>query len=132
MTASTATKPVLAEIDAGVCGHLTTVRAAKTDGYKVRVAAESTCPHVRKIAADLAADGGEVDALHQIGLRQGLPTVLETAYRHCAHAACPVPAGLIKAIEVAAGLALPRDVAMRIGHEETSETAGPRSAVTGR
>lgn len=124
MTPSTPAKPVLAEIDAGVCGHLTTVRATKTDGYKVRLTAESTCPHVTKIAADLEADGGEVDALHQIGLRQGLPTVLETAYRHCAHAACPVPAGLIKTIEAAAGLALPRDVTMRIGHEEASETTG--------
>jgi len=124
MTASTPAKPVLAEIDAGVCGHLTTVRATKTDGYQVRLTVESTCPHITKIAAELAADGGEVDALHQIGLRQGLPTVLETAYRHCAHAACPVPAGLIKAIEVAAGLALPRDAAMRISHEEASGTAG--------
>ena len=67
-------------------------------------------PYVRTVAADL----DEVDALRQIGLRGGLPDVLETAYRHCAHAACPVPAGLIKAVEVAAGLALPRDVAMRI------------------
>jgi hypothetical protein len=69
---------------------------------------------VRSIAADVA----EVDAVKQIGLRNGLPPVLQAAYAHCAHAACPVPAGLVKAIEVAAGLALPADVSMRLSKEE--------------
>lgn len=58
-----------------------------------------------------------MDALQQIGLGKGLPHVLEAAYAHRAHAACPVPAGLVKAIEVAAKLALPRDVAMRISSD---------------
>lgn len=107
------------EIDAGVCGHATTVRATKTDGYKVRLGVESTCPHVMKIAGQL----DEVDALRQIGLRQGLPSVLEAAYRQCAHAACPVPSGMIKAVEVAAGLALPGDVSMRISRESDVNTA---------
>ena len=102
------------EIDAGVCGHTTTATAVRGDGYSVRLSIESTCPHVRSIAADVA----EVDAVKQIGLRNGLPPVLQAAYTHCAHAACPVPAGLVKAIEVAAGLALPADVSMRISKEE--------------
>ncbi len=102
------------EIDAGICGHSTTVKATAGEGYKVRVSLESTCPHVWMIAGDL----DEVDALQQIGLRGGLPPVLEAAYAHCVHAACPVPSGLIKSIEVAAGLALPQDVSMRISKEE--------------
>ena len=102
------------EIHSGVCGHVTTVRATGGDAYKVHVTLESTCPHVWKISGDV----DDVDALQQIGLRGGLPTVLQAAYTHCAHAACPVPAGLIKAIEVAAGLALPEDVSMRISKEE--------------
>jgi hypothetical protein len=103
-----------AEIDAGVCGHTTRVEATKTEGYNVKVSLESTCPHVQKIASEV----GDVDAVRQIGLRGGLPPVLETAYKSCIHAACPVPAGLVKAIEVAAGLALPEDVSMRISKEE--------------
>lgn len=102
------------EIHAGVCGHITTVKATAGEGYKVRVTLESTCPHVWKISGDV----DEVDALQQIGLRDGLPPVLEAAYTHCVHAACPVPSGLIKSIEVAAGLALPEDVSMRISKEE--------------
>ena len=102
------------EIEAGVCGHRTTVSAAKIEGYVVRVTLESTCPHVQNIAGELQ----EVDALQQIGLRSGLPPALRTAYAHCAHAACPVPSGLVKTIEVASGLALPKDVVMRISRDE--------------
>ena len=102
------------EIEAGVCGYRTTVRATRTQGYSVRVTIESDCPHVAKIATEV----DEVDALQQIGLRNGLPAALETAYRHCIHAACPVPSGLIKAIEVAAGLALPRDVHISVGRDQ--------------
>jgi hypothetical protein len=100
-------------VDAGVCGHTATTRAAKTTGYNVRLQIESDCPHVQKIAPE----GVEVDALSQIGLRGGLPSLLESGYACCAHAACPVPSALIKAVEVAAGLALPDDVTMRITKE---------------
>jgi hypothetical protein len=37
--------------------------------------------------------------------------------KHCFHAACPVPVGIIKAIEVEAKLALPKDVLMKIAKE---------------
>jgi hypothetical protein len=110
----TSSPAAVAEIDAGVCGHRATIRATKTEGYSVRVTIESDCPHVAKIATEV----DEVDALQQIGLRNGLPPALESAYRHCIHAACPVPSGLIKTIEVAAGLALPRDVHMCVGRDE--------------
>ncbi len=65
----------------------------------------------------IAPEPLEVDALRQIGLRAGLPSLLESAYANCAHAACPVPSALIKAVEVAAGLALPGDVSMKITKE---------------
>jgi hypothetical protein len=97
-------------VDAGVCGHKATITAEKTTGYTVRLEIESDCPHVQKIAPEPL----EVDGLRQIGLRGGLPSLLETAYGCCAHAACPVPSALIKAVEVAAELALPGDVTMNI------------------
>ena len=100
-------------VDAGICGHKMAITAEKTDGYKARIAIESDCPHVQKIAPEPL----EVDALRQIGLRGGLPPLLAAAYASCAHAACPVPSALIKAVEVAAGLALPGDVTMKISKE---------------
>jgi hypothetical protein len=41
-------------------------------------------------------------------------TVQVSIESECAHAACPVPSGLLKAIEVAAGLALAKDVTMQV------------------
>ncbi|MHB1443957.1 MAG: DUF6951 family protein [Candidatus Humimicrobiaceae bacterium] len=38
----------------------------------------------------------------------------ETCRKYCKHAACPVPSGIIKAIEVACRLALPKDVCFEI------------------
>ena len=109
-------------VEAGVCGHTATIKAEKIDGYNVRVEIESGCQHVQKLAPEPL----EVDALRQIGLRAGLPSLLESAYANCAHAACPVPSGLIKAVEVAAGLALPGDVTMKVSkdHSSTSEKEG--------
>jgi hypothetical protein len=103
----------IATVDAGVCGHKATITAEKMSGYNVQVTIDSDCPHVQKIAPEPL----EVDAIKQIGLRSGLPSLLEGAYACCAHAACPVPSAIIKAVEVAAGLALPGDVSMKISKE---------------
>jgi hypothetical protein len=40
------------------------------------------------------------------------------AAKHCKHAACPVPSGIIKAIEVASGLALPKDASITVTQEK--------------
>jgi hypothetical protein len=40
------------------------------------------------------------------------------AAKHCKHAACPVPSGIIKAVEVASGLALPKDASIQVSQEE--------------
>jgi len=114
MPGESAPSTTIVETEAGVCGHKTTVKASKTEGYSVRVSIESSCTHVAKIADEL----DEVDALQQIGLRGGLPPALQTAYRNCIHAACPVPSGLIKAIEAAAGLALPQDAHISVSREQ--------------
>jgi hypothetical protein len=34
--------------------------------------------------------------------------------KYCTHAACPVPVGIIKAVEVEMGMALPMDVIIKI------------------
>ena len=72
---------VKVEIDSGVCGHKATVRAMGGEAYTVRIEVDSTCPHVQNMAAGL----GEGDAPPEIGLRDGRPAVLGTAYEHCAH-----------------------------------------------
>jgi hypothetical protein len=39
------------------------------------------------------------------------------AAKHCKHAACPVPSGIVKAVEVASGLALPKDASIKVRQE---------------
>jgi hypothetical protein len=38
----------------------------------------------------------------------------EIAAKHCPHSSCIVPSGIIKAVEVAAGLALPKNAAIKM------------------
>ncbi len=113
-----ASQPVaIVVVDAGVCGHSATIRAERTSGYNVRLTVESDCAHVRSIAPEPL----EVDALREVATRTGLPPLLERAHLTCAHAACPVPSALIKAAEVATGLALPKDVTIRISSSPEGE-----------
>ncbi len=99
-----------ARIDAGICGEYATVVADLIEDYRVSLSIESSCKHIQKLAENL----DEVDALHEISARRGVPETLAKGMEFCAHAACPVPVGIIKAIEVAAGLALPKDVQIKI------------------
>jgi hypothetical protein len=101
-----------ARITAGICGFTTTVRTS-SEGPVVKVDIESDCEHIKKLAAALT----EVDPYREITFRGAGPLTYELAREHCAHAACPVPTGILKAIEVDAGLALPKDVTITVTKE---------------
>jgi Family of unknown function (DUF6951) len=101
-----------AVIEAGICGFSTTVRA-RTEGRAVLLEIESECEHIRKLGAALT----EVDPFREITFRGDGPLTLEKAREFCAHAACPVPTGILKAVEVEAGLALPKEVSIRVSRE---------------
>ncbi len=98
-----------AEICAGVCGLTTTV-VASTNGTTCKVSIRSQCKNVQRLAAELT----EVDPFREISFRGDGPLTLQLARKYCAHAACPVPAGIIKAVEVESGLALPADVNIKL------------------
>ena len=98
------------EINPGVCGFMTTVSAKKLDQRKVELHIESDCEDIQRMAQKLT----EVDPFNEISHKRGAPEILAQGALHCKHAACPVPVGIVKVVEVAAGLALPRDVYMTI------------------
>jgi hypothetical protein len=98
-----------AEIDPGICGFVTTVEAT-ADGKACRISITSDCKAIQKIAEELT----EVNPLQEISSRRATPKTLEAGLKHCFHAACPVPAGIIKAIEIEAKLALPREVTIKL------------------
>jgi Family of unknown function (DUF6951) len=97
-----------AEIESGICGFCTTVRTT-TQGSTVRVEFETTCQYVEKLAEELT----EVNPFREISYRGEGPLTLRLAAEHLVHPACPVPSGIIKAIEVEAGLALPKDASIK-------------------
>ena len=100
------------EIDSGICGFCTTVRT-KQDGRVVRLEFETECGYVESLAEHLT----EVDPFTEIMFRGEGPKTLRLAAEHLQHPACPVPSGIIKAIEVEAGLALPKDASIKPSKE---------------
>jgi len=99
-----------AEISSGVCGFTTFVEATKDGRGRVVLTIESDCKAVQCLAEELS----EVDALQEITFRGTGPLTMELAAKHLRHAACPVPVGIVKTVEVAAGLALPVDVTIKL------------------
>ncbi len=97
-------------IEPGICGFTTTVEVTTAAKRNCSVNIKSECPHIQKLASALT----EVDPFKEISFRGEGPTVLKLGAQHCSHPACPIPIGIIKAIEVEAGLALPRDVIIQI------------------
>jgi hypothetical protein len=98
-----------AEIKSGICGFSAAVKA-QMDGSKVRLSIESDCKAIQNLAEELT----EVDPFQEITFRGGGPRSLELGAKHCYHTACPVPVGIIKAVEIEAGLALPKDAAIKL------------------
>jgi hypothetical protein len=98
------------EVQAGICGHVTQIEAAAADGQTVRLHIASTCENVRKLAEELT----EVDAFQEISYRRAGPRTLQLSTQYLKHPACPVAAGIVKAVEVAGGLALPKDAVIKV------------------
>jgi len=101
-----------AEINAGVCGHITTVEATM-EGKACKLAFASTCQAIQNLAQELT----EVNPMLEISCKRAIPQTLQMGMKHCFHAACPVPVGIIKAVEVAGKLALPKDAIIKVSKE---------------
>lgn len=105
-----------AEINAGICGFRTTVIARKDDNGTIHLEIQSDCKGVIKFAEQLK----EVDPFREFTWRRGGPITLQVAPQCLTHPACPVPSGVIKVIEVEAGLALPADVTIKLSKDEAA------------
>jgi hypothetical protein len=102
-----------AEVFAGICGFKTTIEAKSADDV-VKLAIQSDCPAITRLAGQLT----EVDPFQEITYRRGGPLTFQVSTKYCSHTACPVPVGIIKAVEVEAGLALPLDVTIKVSKDE--------------
>lgn len=99
----------------GICGMITEIRATSDEQSGiVKLEFNTRCENIQQLADEL----DNVHPFEEIAFRDEGPKTLRLAAKHCKHAACPVPSGIIKAIEVAAGLALPKDASIQVSKEE--------------
>jgi hypothetical protein len=103
-----------ADIKPGVCGFKTQVKATMK-GDRCELVITSECESIKRMAEHLK----DVDPFNEISFRGNRPEVLVQSEQHCAHVSCPVPVGILKAIEVEAGLALPQQISIEIKKNES-------------
>jgi hypothetical protein len=106
------------EVDAGICGFRTCARAISEDGQHVVIELGSECEKVRNLGKVLK-HMDPLDAYTEIspGTRSRLFAAASEVIPGCC-VGCAVPVALFKAMQVAAGLALPKDVTIRLRKEE--------------
>ncbi len=98
-----------AEIYAGNCGFTTVVEATMNDKV-CELVISSDCKDIQRLAEDLK----QVNPYQEISFRKSIPQTIQLGMQYCSHAACPVPVGIIKAIEIEAKLALPTDAIIKL------------------
>ena len=98
-----------ADIIAGNCGFFTRVETSM-NGKTCKVHITSDCAAIQRMAEELT----DVEPFKEISFKRAMPKTHEMGIKYCTHAACPVPVGIIKAIEIEAGLALPTEVSIKL------------------
>jgi hypothetical protein len=94
-------------VQAGACGYTTTIIVEKNKEGKMAVTVETMCEMVQKMCGDIAL----LDRFAPLTGFSNNPVYLSAA-RHLKHVACPVPSGILKAVEVEAGLNVPKDASI--------------------
>jgi len=100
-------------IHSGICGFSVTVTAEKAEGKKVRISLDTECEMVTGMLEDISL----LDMRAAFSGHLQNP-VYRSAAMHLKHPACPVPAGILKAVEVELGLCLPKDVTITFSGDE--------------
>ena len=103
-----------AKIQGSDCGFRTQVTASTEDGRHVGFVVSTDCEKVTALATGLT-EHGPFDAFDEIDPRTegGLMAVVRQHLQGCC-SGCAVPVGLFKAMQVAAGVALPQDISIAV------------------
>jgi hypothetical protein len=97
-------------IDSGICGFITEVITSKGEKGKIKVDIKTDCPNFTKVAKEFT----EVDPFKEVLVRYNKTLICELSSKHSPHPSCPIPSGILKTIEVEAGLALPKNASITI------------------
>ena len=95
-----------AKINAGVCNFITTVQVESEDLQTATIQIRTDCPSLKPLEAETLEVDGFVECFGKVGEGE----IFGWCRKFCRHAACPVPTGIVKAVEVACELGLPKTV----------------------
>ncbi len=106
------------QIDPGICNFNTVVTAKTEDGKNVTFEFVSECKTIKEFEKQIN-EISPVNAIKTLGPKEN-PILLKAREllqtKGCCDA-CVVPAGTVKIMQVAANLALPKDVSLKITKE---------------
>lgn len=103
-------------IQCGVCGFTLNVEAEKENSESdsrskiIKLKITSDCPNFQKIASELT----EVDAYKEMFNKLHTGKVYEVFAKYSPHPSCPGVSGILKTVELEAGLALAQTASMSI------------------
>ena len=105
------------EVDAGICGFKTSACVNSEDDQHVAFEVTSDCEKIVSLGAALR-EKGLIDAYQEISpaSESVLMQTIRSVMTGCC-AGCAVPAGLFKAMQVAASIALPKDITIQLSKE---------------
>jgi len=102
------------EIQAGICGFTTRVEAESIEGYNACFRLDSQCPNWKKVNEIMG--GKELDLMKELFKDRETgelnSSFINLSLKTIPHVSCPVISGVLKALEVAAGLALAKDASI--------------------
>jgi hypothetical protein len=100
--------PTVCNVNAGVCGMTSKIIAtASEDMMTVNVVIESNCPMVQKLTP---IEG--INPYEAIGEPFTESKIYTKAAGCLRHTACPVPCGIVKAVEAESGMGLKKPVSI--------------------
>lgn len=99
------------KVFAGICGFTTHIEAHDCGNYSASLTLDSECPNWKKVGEILG--DSELEVLKELFKDKDTGVlnskVLNEALTKIPHVSCPVISGVLKALEVSVGLALPKN-----------------------
>ena len=102
-------------VDGGVCKMKTLITAKDNGMGLIQIDIKSDCPNVLKMSWKLEP----MSPYSEVEAEFAKSEIYKLANDAVPHTACPVPAGMVKALEVAGDLGLKRDCSIKFINDES-------------
>lgn len=107
-------------VNAEICGFTTTIESEDQGNYKALLKIESQCANWNKV--DEILDGKPLNAMQELFKNKATGEVnskfIDISLKTVPHVSCPVISGVLKALEVSVGLAIPENAEITFASED--------------